>query len=241
MLASRCYKDVAPTELPTIQGNGKVSDQSQPPLVLGFWLGEPVGSGGRTAGAVQGFRFSATGGKACSSAQEEKACLGLSPQAGLPTTRRPTICAGCGTNSGGNPRWRTPRILLLYNQGTAVASQPATAGVAGRRLGTMAGNFGARGVDGLDSLLDAARQGAGSAPTPGPRAPTDASGIGSLPVTPLARPRHAPRSFNHRRNRSAGWPERLAPLTAVTRLASRPLPCHFAPDRDKASIMPQEA
>jgi hypothetical protein len=32
-----------------------------------------------------------------------------------------------------------------------------------------------------------------------------------LPVTPLARPRYAPRSFNLRRNRSACWPERLAP------------------------------
>jgi hypothetical protein len=95
--------------------------------------------------------------------------------------------------------------------GTGLASQPATAGAAGRRLGTTAGNFRAQGVDALDSLLDAARQGAGSMSTPGPRAPTDASGIGLLPVTPLARPRYAPRSFSLRRNRSACWPERLAP------------------------------
>jgi hypothetical protein len=73
--------------------------------------------------------------------------------------------------------------LLLYDQGTGLASQPATAGAAGRRLGNRAGNFLAQEVDALDSLLDAARQSARSAPTPGPRAPTDASGIGSLPVT----------------------------------------------------------
>jgi hypothetical protein len=53
----------------------------------------------------------------------------------------------------------------------------------------------------LDSLLDAARQGAHSDPTPGPGAGTNALGIGSLPTAPLSVPGSA---LRRRDNRYAG-------------------------------------
>src|SRR5208282_1266103 len=74
-----------------------------------------------------------------------------------------------------------------------VAHEPGTAAAPGWRVGVPPANLQSQGTDALDSLLDAARQGACSAPTPGPGEATDASGIGSLWMTPLASQEPAPR------------------------------------------------
>jgi hypothetical protein len=69
---------------------------------------------------------------------------------------------------------------------TGVAHEPGAAAAPGRCVGVPSANLQSQGTGALDSLLDAARQGARSAPTPGPGVATDALGNGSLPMTPLA-------------------------------------------------------
>jgi GxxExxY protein len=69
---------------------------------------------------------------------------------------------------------------------TGLAREPETAATTGRRAGLPPANLQSQGTDALDSLLDAARQGAGTAPTPGPGVSRPARRTGSLRLTPLA-------------------------------------------------------
>src|SRR5208337_2660179 len=56
-----------------------------------------------------------------------------------------------------------------------------------RQPGNAPRNLRAQGTHPMDSLLDATRQSAGAAQTPGPGAGTNAPGIGRLPMSLLAR------------------------------------------------------
>src|ERR1035441_7036807 len=75
---------------------------------------------------------------------------------------------------------RLQTALEKSSSQSVVAREPRAAAAPGRRVGVPPANLQSHGTEALDSLLDAARQGARSAPTPGPGAAADASGIGSL-------------------------------------------------------------
>ena len=75
---------------------------------------------------------------------------------------------------------RLQTALEKSSSQSVVAREADTAAAPGRRVGVPPANLQSQGTDALDSLLDAARQGARSAPSPGPGAAADASGIGSL-------------------------------------------------------------
>src|ERR1039458_991274 len=75
---------------------------------------------------------------------------------------------------------RLQTALKKSSSQSVVAREPGTAAAPGRRVGVPPANLQSQGTDALNSLLDAGRQGACSAPTPGPGAAADASEIGSL-------------------------------------------------------------
>ena len=82
-----------------------------------------------------------------------------------------------------------PKRWPLTSAGASGTPQSGAPSAAGRRRGDALANLRSQGTDALDSLLNAARAGARSAPTPGAGARTNAPGIGSLRMTRTGQPR----------------------------------------------------